>query len=134
MNDFLSEFQQYDDVRHDDELGRFHDPDRRQFGPPHASSTGVYLEGLIDAYRLAVAVNDEVRAERYRRTMLRAIRSLMQLQFVDDVDTYYITRKQAVLGGIRTQVYNNTIRVDNVQHSLMGLMKLIPSFDQTGAW
>ncbi len=134
MNDFLADFQQWDNVRYEDERGRYHDPERRNFGPPHASSTGVYLEGFIDAYKMAKEVGDEVRAERYRRAMLQGIRSLMQLQFVDDVDTYYVVKKDDVLGGIRTTVYNNTIRVDNVQHSLMGLMKLIPAFDKYEAW
>ena len=30
-----------------------------------------------------------------------------------------------VLGGVRTNEYDNAIRVDNVQHSLMGLQKLL---------
>ncbi|MGD8859649.1 MAG: hypothetical protein PVI30_06545 [Myxococcales bacterium] len=134
MNDFLCDFQQWDSARYPDERGRFFDPERRNFGPPHASSTGVYLEGLIDAYRLARDVGDERRAKRYREAMRRGIRSLMQVQFTDEVDTFYISNKDQVMGGVRTTVYNNVIRVDNVQHSLMGLMKLIPIFDHDGAW
>jgi hypothetical protein len=30
-----------------------------------------------------------------------------------------------VLGGIRTEAYDNTIRVDNVQHGLMALLKIL---------
>jgi hypothetical protein len=43
MNDFLVGFQEWDDSRYDDLRGRFYDDDRRQYGPPHASSTGVYI-------------------------------------------------------------------------------------------
>ena len=55
----------------------------------------------------------------------RALRSLMQLQFVDEIDTFYISKPERVLGGVRTNEYDNAIRVDNVQHSLMGLQKLL---------
>jgi hypothetical protein len=125
MNDFLSGFQQWDEAPYRDLRGRYYDPDRRHFGPPHASSTGVYLEGLTDARMLARAVGDKEREQRYNQTIKRSLRSLMQLQFVDDVDTYYISKKSRVLGGVRTNEYDNAIRVDNVQHSLMGLQKLL---------
>lgn len=128
MNDFLSDFQQWDEAPYDDLRGRFYDPDRRAFGPPHASSTGVYLEGLTDVRQLARAVGDTKREQRYSLVIRRALRSLMQLQFVDDIDTYYISKLPRVLGGVRTNEYDNAIRVDNVQHSLMGLQKLLDDF------
>jgi hypothetical protein len=125
MNDWLSDFQQWDKAPYRDLRGRYYDPDRRELGPPHASSTGVYLEGLTDARMLARAVGDKEREQRYNQTIKRSLRSLMQLQFVNDVDTFYISKKQRVLGGVRTNEYDNAIRVDNVQHSLMGLQKLL---------
>ena len=45
MNDWLLGVQQWETAPHPDCRGRFYDPDR-PFGPPHASSTAVYLEGL----------------------------------------------------------------------------------------
>jgi hypothetical protein len=130
MNDWLVEVMQQwtdDDVIYRDEKGRFfsrkHEKDK--FGPPHASSTGVYLEGLIDAYKMARELGDEARQERYRRSMARGLRSVMQLQFVDDVDMYYVTNRERTRGGIRTAVYRNEIRVDNVQHNLMGIIKIL---------
>ena len=45
MSDWLLTMQEWTPT-HPDFVGRFHDPKRRQFGPPHASATGVYLEGL----------------------------------------------------------------------------------------
>jgi hypothetical protein len=126
MNDWLLGMQQWDDVLYPDTRGRFHDP-KRPFGPPHASSTGVYLEGLIDAYELAKALDDNERAARYQQAIRRGLRSSMQLQFVDDVDMFYITKRDAVRGGLRTTVYDNQIRCDNVQHTLMGTMKILDS-------
>ncbi len=125
MNDFLADFQQWDKAPYDDLRGRFYDPDRREFGPAHASSTGVYIEGLTDARMLARELGDMTRAQRYALTIKRSLRSLMQLQYVNAVDTFYISRPERVLGGIRTTEYDNAIRVDNVQHGLMGIQKLL---------
>lgn len=125
MNDWLLDVQQWDEQeRFPDTMGRFYDP-RRPFGPPHASSTGVYLEGLIDAWKLAQDLGDEDRAESYRRAMVRALRSVHQLTFKDDLDMFYISRRELVRGGVRTTVYDNEIRVDNVQHNLMGILKIL---------
>jgi hypothetical protein len=130
MNDWLLEVQQWDDVVYPDLQGRFYDPDR-PFGPPHASSTGVYLDGLIDAYTLAKAIGDDERTDRYRLAIRRGLRSVMQLQFADDVDMYYVTgdERDRVLGGLRTNPYDNEIRVDNVQHNLMAVLKIQERFD-----
>lgn len=133
MNDWLIDvMQQWEgDVPTRDALGRFHNP-RTRFGAPHASSTGVYLEGLIDAFKLAEAVDDRRRREKYRLAVIRGLRSAMQLQFVDDIDMYYISdsKRKYVYGGLRTTVYNNEIRCDNIQHNLMGILKILNTFKE----
>lgn len=130
MNDWLIEkMQKYEIDTYEDTVGRFYSS-KEKFGVPHASSTGVYLEGLIDAYKLAKKTGDQQRAEEYRKSILKGLRSVMQLQFTDDIDTYYISRKEKVMGGIRTTVYDNEIRVDNVQHNLMGVIKILEEFDE----
>lgn len=128
MNDWLLDLQQWEDAPAPDVAGRFYNPDRPDFGPPHASSDGVYLEGLIAAHRLAVAVDDDVRGEAYRTAIARGIRHLMQLQFADAVDMYYVSQRDRVAGGMRTTVYDNAIRVDNVQHGLLAVMDVLESF------
>jgi UDP-N-acetylmuramoyl-tripeptide--D-alanyl-D-alanine ligase len=128
MNDWLLSMQQWESADFPDMQGRFYDPSRPHFGPPHASSTGVYLEGLIDAFTLAKQCGDQSRAENYRIAIVRGIRSLMQLQFKDEVDCFYIRHVDRVLGGVRTNVYDNTIRIDNVQHGLMALLKILNRF------
>lgn len=128
MNDWLLEMQQWDDAPAADVAGRFYNPDRADFGPPHASSDGVYLEGLIAAYRLAMDVGDDARTNAYRTAIARGIRNLMQLQFSDAVDTYYVSQRDRVEGGLRTTVYDNAIRVDNVQHGLMAVMDVLETF------
>jgi len=128
MNDWLLDMQQWSDAPAPDVAGRFYKPDRPDFGPPHASSDGVYLEGIVAAYRLAVEVGDGARAEAYRTAIARGVRHLMQLQFVDSVDMYYVSRRDPVAGGMRTTVYDNVIRVDNVQHGLLAVMDALDDF------
>jgi hypothetical protein len=108
-------------------IGRFYAAGR-PFGPPHASSTGVYLEGLVDAFALARALGDQARADRYRRAICGGIRSAMQLQFADETDLYYVRDREACEGALRTTVYDNEIRVDNVQHMLMALLDILTVF------
>jgi hypothetical protein len=128
MNDWLLGMQEWESAVYPDTMGRFYDQSRPQYGPPHASSTGVYLEGLGDAYRLAVAVGDSGRADSYRLAIVRGLRSVMQLQFVDEIDLYYIFRQDLVRGGMRTTVYDNEIRVDNVQHNLLAVLNILDAF------
>ncbi len=130
MNDWLLSMQQWPMTEHPEAAGRFYDPHRPFFGPPHASSTGVYLEGLVDAYRLAADLDDEVRKERYRVAICRGIRSVMQLTFRDDRDMYYVSKRAMLRGGVRTNCYNNAVRIDNVQHTFMALQKIVENFTE----
>jgi hypothetical protein len=130
MNDWLIEnMQQWDDLPYPDLQGRFYAP-RRKYGPPHASSTGVYLEGLIAAFDTAERSGDQRRVDAYRLAIRRGLRSAMQLQFEDDVDMYYVTEPKRVIGGLRTNPYDNEIRVDNVQHNLMAVLEIERTFEK----
>jgi hypothetical protein len=132
MNDWLLSVQQSkDNVVYRDTAGRFYDPNR-PFGPPHSSATGVYLEGLIDAFRLARQTGDKKHMEDYRIAIVRGLRSVMQLQFTDEIDMFYISesKRKFTRGGIRTTVYDNQIRCDNVQHNLMAILKILDAFEQ----
>ena len=129
MNDWLIEnMEVWEESAFDDEKGRFHSR-KTDFGSPHASATGVYIEGMIDAYEIAKRTGDKPRQARYALALSRAIRSVMQLQFVDDVDMYYVTDRVQTKGGLRTTVIRPEVRVDNVQHVLMGMLKVIERFE-----
>lgn len=124
MNDWLIELQ-LPDATEPDRLGEFGDPLRPEHGTPHASSTGVYLEGLADARDIARALGDTKRVTRYERTISLAFRSLRQLQFRDWRCTWYLERPEAVLGALRSNVNDNRVRIDNCGHALAGLVKLL---------
>jgi hypothetical protein len=128
MNDWLLPMQQTAEAAGRPDLaGRFYDPEHPEYGPPHASSTGVYLEGLAEALDLALAAGDGQRARAYAAAVAAGVRNLRQLQFKDEADMFYVSRRERVAGALRTNPYDNTIRVDNVQHGLMALLKLIGS-------
>jgi hypothetical protein len=127
MNDWLLGVQQWETAPHPDCQGRFYDPDR-PFGPPHASSTAVYLEGLADALSLGRVMSDHIRVTRYRTAILRGLRSLAQLTFKDDGDMFYVSRREVARGGVRTSEIDNTVRVDNVQHALTAIDKILKTF------
>lgn len=139
MNDWLLPLQQWDEIADfPDAQGRFYDPDK-PYGPPHASSTGVYLEGLIDAFRLARRIGDDSRARRYARAIRRGLRNIMQLQFSEPCECNALPNGEMARGGVRTTEYDNVIRIDNVQHNLMAAIRILetPDFlwtdDQTTA-
>ena len=124
MNDWLLPMQQWDGL--DPDLkGRFYDPRHREFGPPHAASTGAYLEGLGDTVALARALGDERRATAYERSIHRGLRSLRQLQFRDERDAFYVSKRNRVLGALRTEVYDNAVRVDSAAHALLAAIKVL---------
>lgn len=129
MNDWLVDVMQANSrVAYDDTIGRFYDAKTGRHGVPHASSTGVYIEGLIDAFALAREIGDKKHEEKYRKAIVLGLRSSMQLQFQDEQDMFYATNKKRLRGGMRTTVYDNEIRVDNVQHVLMGVQKVLQRF------
>ena len=129
MNDWLvREMQEWDGATYPDVRGRYYSRKNPNYGPPHASSTGVYLEGLADAFSLARELGDAEREQSYRLAILRGLRSAMQLQFADETDMYYVSQRDRVRGGLRTTVYNNEIRVDNVEHMLMAVLELLRVF------
>ena len=124
INDWLLPMQQWGGLP-PDMWGRFYDPRRPEFGPPHAASTGAYLEGLADALALARVLGDATRAGAYGRAAERGLRSLRQLQFRDDRDAFYVSRKKRVMGAVRTEVYDNALRIDSAAHALAAAVKLL---------
>lgn len=130
MNDWLIDaMQQWEGTMYPDAMGRFYSPKVGKYGPPHASSTGVYMEGIIDAFCLARQFGDEERRERYRLSLVRGLRSCMQLTYWNDTDMFYVKEPERVRGGVRTTVYNTRIRVDNIQHNLMAILKILENFE-----
>ena len=128
LNDWPLELQ-ITETSEPDRLGEFGDPLRPEHGTPHASSTGVYLEGLADARALARALGDDARRRRYETAIALGLRSLRQLQFRDWGCTWYLHDPEAVLGALRSNVHDNRLRIDNCGHALTALAKLLAPAD-----
>jgi len=111
-----------------DVVGDFFSPRHPHLGAPSAATTGLILEGLVDAWKVARDTGDSARAARYRLAILLGLRSLRQLQFRTDTDMYYLRRRSQVQGALRTAAFDSTIRIDNVYHALQAVMKILPAF------
>ena len=127
INDWLLPMQQWDEQSDLplDLRGRFYDPRRPEFGPPHAASTGAYLEGLTDAIALARMLGDASRAAAYERAVGRGLRSLRQLQFRDERDAFYVSKRHRVMGALRTEAYDNEVRIDSAAHALAAAVNVL---------
>ena len=97
--------------------------------PYHASSTSVYLDGLIEAWELARARGQSDRAERYRQSMLAGLASLRKLQFRDDEELPYFSPAalEHINGGLRSTPWDSRMRVDNEPHAILALSKILRS-------
>lgn len=127
MNDWLLQIQNTPEnnlTKELDTLGRFYDPKQDHFGPPHASSTAVYTEGIIDALRLAITLQDKERINKYSSAIRWGLRSLLQLQFTPE-NSFFLAHPERLLGGIRTTETNLNIRVDNTQHTVMAILNAL---------
>ncbi|MGI9535278.1 MAG: hypothetical protein ACR2NW_10040 [Thermodesulfobacteriota bacterium] len=118
MNDWILTQKVYDDSR----------PDSIMYG--HASGIGVLLEGMIDAYKLAMGVGDKNRMENYREFILAGLKSGMNLQFKNEIDAFYIKDKNKTLGGIHNTLNDKSIRVDNIQHNILAAIKIVETFSE----
>ena len=79
----------------------------------------------MDALATAHAVGEARRAVKYERALKEGFRSLRQLQFRGDDDTFYVSKKMQVMGALRTESYDNAVRVDSAAHALIAALKLL---------
>lgn len=99
-------------------VGRFYNPKTPQYGNPHASSDGVYTEGLGYAYEMARAVGDSGRAESYLAALELGIRNIASLQYRAPLPDSPVAFEK-YRGAIRTNRTNNRwVRIDNTQHAI----------------
>ncbi|CAN0288362.1 unnamed protein product, partial [Phaeothamnion confervicola] len=97
---------------------------------PHASSTAVYLDGLIDAFVLARNLGDKRHQERYRKSILKGLHELMVMQFRDDADLFFVptAERERVRGSIRSNPWDCVVREDNGPHCILAGIKILREF------
>jgi len=128
MTDLVASIQNTTGEPQPDMLGRFYDPEHREYGPPLVASTGVYVEGLVDAYRMARIRKDEAREQAYRQAIVLGIRSLMQLQYRDG-NLFYVRDLFRTRGGLRGTVLSTSIRMDYTQHAVQAMIRAVEALD-----
>ena len=117
MSDWLIERHQRRRGGRPDELGGF--PLVR---PGFATAT--FLEGLEDAYTLAIRRGDGWRARRYGDAIRLGLRFLLQLQ-ITERNAFYLRNPSRAIGGFRRSLVSNAQRNDYTQHGVRALMKAL---------
>lgn len=116
MNDWLINNYQIQTSKYPDEIGGF--PKKN----PGGCMTAVYLEGLNDAYSLANYLNDAFHKNKYTKAIRLGTRFVMQNQF-NLTNSFYFKNPNKAIGGIKKRIVDNELRIDNVQHTIMALIK-----------
>jgi len=117
MNDYVLKAQKGIDEEYVDKIGSF-------YSSGSSSGTGVFVEGIAEAYRVAKVLNDAERIEAYRKSVLMGNRFILQCQYTDQ-NMFTAKDQRLTLGGIRTTIYGNTIRIDSNQHGGLALLKAL---------
>lgn len=86
------------------------------------ADTAWYLTALADGAALADRVGDRDRARRYRAAVRAASRFIVQLEF-SRAGCFFVRSPGDVLGGVRSAVWDNQIRVDHCASALAGLIR-----------
>lgn len=87
------------------------------------SITAAGLESLVDAALVARRDKDDRRFRTYVRAVRRITAYLMRLQFIPE-NTYYIKKRERVIGGFRKDLLNTDLWMDNVWHLTSAFVKI----------
>jgi len=120
MNDWIIDNYQIQKSKYPDEVGGF-----PKYYPTF--STSVYLEGINDAYYVAKMLNDTVHMNKYADSIKIGTRFVLQTQFTKN-NTFYLENITKSIGGFKTSLTSNDLRIDNTQHSVMALMKTYENY------
>ena len=115
MNDALLAHQQRPGVAYADKIGGFF---------TGGGGSGVFIESIVEAYRLAKELGDQKRIEAYGEGILLGTRFLLQLQYRPE--NMFTARNRALaLGGVRMSAGNSSVRIDCVQHAACAMLKTL---------
>jgi hypothetical protein len=89
----------------------------------NASITAAALESIVDAARVAEATGDRQRLSVYRDVIRRAAAFLLRLQYAP-ANTYFIERREQVVGAFKKDLVNNLVWCDSVWHTASAFMKI----------
>jgi AMMECR1 domain-containing protein len=115
MNDWLIDtYQIFDDV-YPDKIGGFKKEDPR-------NSTSSYMESVNDAYRTALLFNNRAHIEKYRNSIKKGVRFVLQTQFTLE-NTFWVKNPTRAIGGFKESLKSVSQRNDYTQHATIALLK-----------
>ena len=84
--------------------------------------TAFIAEAVADAWALALACDDEKRAQRYEQAWYAAMRFSRQL-IIRPVDAPCFPEPERCIGGVRGSLTTSTVRIDFVSHLIVAIVK-----------
>jgi len=87
------------------------------------SVTAAALESLADAAIVAKADGDMERYKKYLTVVRHTTAYLLRIQFTPD-NTYYVKKRERVVGGFKSDMVNSISWMDNVWHFTSALIKI----------
>jgi AMMECR1 domain-containing protein len=115
MNDWIMKYQIFEDD-YPDKIGGFRKDDPR-------NSTSSYMEGMNDAYGTALLFNDGPRIEKYRDSLRKGTRFVLQTQFTPE-NAFWVKNPKRAIGGFKESLKSVNERNDYTQHSTSALIKV----------
>jgi len=115
MNDWVINYYQNKTGKYPDKIGGFPKSVPRY-------STSSYLEGINDAYSLAVQVNADEKIAEYKESIRLGTRFILQTQF-NEKNIFYLENPKRAIGGFKESLVSNDLRNDYTQHAVMALIK-----------
>lgn len=91
-------------------------------------SSGVFLESIAEGLSVAKLVDDEQRIERYTHSLLLGMRFMLQSQYSPRAVAHHPHEAQT-LGGFRTDFFDPSVRIDNVQHCCYAILNALRELD-----
>lgn len=114
MNDWLIDNHQIQHSDNPDLIGAFTKEEPR-------SVTAAYLEGINDAYKLALLRNDKIHERKYAHSIKTGAEFILKTQLIEVNST--ALNPQKALGGFRYSLTNSRQRIDYTQHAISALIK-----------
>jgi hypothetical protein len=128
MNDWLCELQHERlDGAHPQWLGGFQNVvDGKVIALAPDVTSAVGAESLAEACRVARALNDKDRQERYSAALVRALQFLTTLQY-GEADTQHFADwyRPQLLGGFHLNHQDGNLRIDHAQHAVSALVQYL---------
>ncbi|MEA3557870.1 MAG: hypothetical protein U9R75_01320 [Candidatus Thermoplasmatota archaeon] len=94
------------------------------WGSNPTSASASKIEAVIDSYLLAKRLNDTEEEKRFKASSELGARFLMNFQF-DEEEAKLFPSPERVVGGFPQSYENSDIRIDQVQHAVVVLAKLM---------